>query len=348
MTLGVQPGGSFWEGGLGERLEQVIYIDVLLAAICANFLFDWLLLWATAEVTKTSTTPAAPRRDSVWQRALRPYMLATYGLIGGYGLLRFPVTVALVSAAMLTVTFAPQGTARSLLRLAGTFYVILFVASGAGFALGNMLAYGGKANPAVVQVGAVLALVVTAETGWGVVQRRIWRQRCLVPVEIVLGGRVRLKALVDTGNSLTDPLSRAPVVVVTIGAIRPLFPEAVRDDLDGLVRGDFDRVGGIMLHHVLASRVRLIPFTSLGAENGLLVGFTPDRFRILLPKTIEISRRIVVAVAPQVLDPAGEYQGLLHPGLLEGAAQLEDAPLRARRRRGAAGGGPIQLKVGQP
>jgi len=308
--------------------EQVIYIDVLLAAICANFLFDWLLLWATAEVTKTSTTPLRLLGGTLCGSVhYGLYMLATYGLIGGYGLLRFPVTVALVSAAMLTVTFAPQGTARSLLRLAGTFYVILFVASGAGFALGNMLAYGGKANPAVVQVGAVLALVVTAETGWGVVQRRIWRQRCLVPVEIVLGAeRVRLKALVDTGNSLTDPLSRAPVVVVTIGAIRPLFPEAVRDDLDGLVRGDFDRVGGIMLHHVLASRVRLIPFTSLGAENGLLVGFTPDRFRILLPKTIEISRRIVVAVAPQVLDPAGEYQGLLHPGLLEGAAQLEDAP----------------------
>ncbi|NLN28965.1 MAG: hypothetical protein GX161_12150 [Firmicutes bacterium] len=37
--------------------EQVIYVDVLLAAICANFLFDWLRLWATAEITKTSTTP---------------------------------------------------------------------------------------------------------------------------------------------------------------------------------------------------------------------------------------------------------------------------------------------------
>lgn len=307
----------------------VIYLDVLLAAIGANFLFDWLLLWATAEVTKTPTTRLRLLGGTLCgslHYAL--YLLATYGLIGAYGFLRFPGTVGLVSLAMLAVAFAPQVTARSFFRLAGTFYVILFVSSGAGLALGSLLAYGGQASPVIVQLGAALALLFVAEIGWGIVQRRIWREQYLVPLEITFDGqRVRLTALVDTGNSLTDPITRSPVIVAELGPMRPLFPESVRDDLDELVRGDFGRISGLMIHSEWSARLRLIPFTSLGAESGLLVGFTPDRVRLLRPKAIEISRRVVVGLAPQTLDPAGEYHALLHPELLDGADHVAETNL---------------------
>lgn len=308
---------------------SVIYLDVLLASVGANLLFDWLLLWATAEVTKIPTTRLRLIGGALCGSVhYALYLLATYGLIGAYGILRFPGTVGGVSLAMLAIAFGPQVSVRSLLRLAGTFYVILFVSSGAGLALGSLLAYGGTANPIVVQLGSVGALLLVAEIGWGVLQRRIWRGLFLVPIEIAFGGqRVQITALVDTGNSLTDPITRAPVIVVEFSVIRPLFPEAVRDDVDELIRGDFGRVSSLMTHSLWSSRLRLIPFSSLGSESGMLVGFAPDHIRLLLPSVTEVSRRTVVALAPQTLDPSGEYHALLHPELLDPAVDVPEVPL---------------------
>lgn len=312
-----------------DSAVQVIYLDVLLVPIGVNFLFDWLLLWATAEVTQTRTTRLRLMAGAAlgsFHYAL--YLLSAYGVIGSYAIIRFPITVGLVSLAMLGSTFFAKMKVRRLLGLAGTFYVILCVSAGAGLAAGNLLANGGEPNQVVIQLAAIGALLVVAELGWGVVQRRIWRGLYLVPIEITFDERsVHIMALVDTGNQLTDPITRAPVIVVELGAVRSLFPEALQHDIAELSAGDFSGVTGLLSHSSWSSRIRLIPFTSLGAQNGLLVGFKPDRVRIMLPQIVNVPKRAIIGLAQHVLDRDGQYQALLHPSLLDSAHEELGAAL---------------------
>lgn len=304
-----------------EYPVQVIYLDVLLVPIGANFLFDWLLLWATAEVTKTRTTRLRLLAGALCGTAhYALYLLSAYGAVGLYGLLRFPLTVGVISLAMIGIAFFPTLSPPRLLRLAGTFYVILFVSAGAGLAVGNLLANGGRPSELIIQLAAIGSLLMVAELGWGVVQRRVWRGLYLVPIEITWEERsVNLTALVDTGNNLNDPLTRAPVIVVETDALRPLFPESLWSDVVELAQGDFARVSRLVAHSRWSSRLRLIPFTSLGEENGLLVGFKPDTVRILLPQITNVPRKAIIGLSRHTLDREGQYQALLHPSLLESA-----------------------------
>ena len=59
-----------------------------------------------------------------------------------------------------------------------------------------------------------------------IVQSKALKGKLFVPVSIFIGGKkLDLKALVDTGNSLHDPLSNLPVVIVELDSIKEMLPQ---------------------------------------------------------------------------------------------------------------------------
>lgn len=83
----------------------------------------------------------------------------------------------------------------------------------------------------------------------------------------LLGKRLLLRAMVDSGNLLRDPVSGRGVIVVERTRLEGLLP---RELLEG---------NEWMKHPDLASRVRLIP-TQTATGEGMLLGIRPDRLRI--------------------------------------------------------------------
>jgi len=130
----------------------------------------------------------------------------------------------------------------------------------------------------------------------------------VVPLTLEVGGRrIGLRALLDSGNRLRDPLSREPVLLCSWEAVREAVPEglsaAYREGnpllLAGTGAGDWGR------------RVRLVPALTASGERLLLPGFRPDRIW-LRGKKVE---GLTVAVSPR---PFGDrFQALLPPGLVE-------------------------------
>src|SRR5690606_19097734 len=143
---------------------------------------------------------------------------------------------------MLAIAFAPVPV-RRLARIAGFFYFIALSSGGAGIAAGYALNWGVAGQ----LFAAIAAILVTAELGWGVVQKSIWQRVYHAPLEIVLfGDRVRIDALLDTGNQLKDPIKGSKVVVVEHQAIAPLLPEHLREDMIRLEQGDLNRVNRLL------------------------------------------------------------------------------------------------------
>jgi len=115
------------------------------------------------------------------------------------------------------------------------------------------------------------------------------------------GKSVDLKALVDTGNMLKDPFSGKTVMIAEAGILSPLF--------------DFDvnlLLENIDIETTLPPGFRLIPFSSIGKQNGLLVAFVPEKIII---DNLE-QKNIITALHMGHLSKSGEYNALLNPEAL--------------------------------
>ena len=132
-----------------------------------------------------------------------------------------PLWLVLTPPAMCGAAWAPL--ARSdWLRAIGWTYAATITIGGAVLAL---LTVG---TPAWLVAVAAPALGLSAADWWRhQVSRPLAARRGRVPLRIVAHGRrVRLTALLDSGNRLSDPLTLKPVMVVDAASIQPLMEEA--------------------------------------------------------------------------------------------------------------------------
>ncbi len=298
--------------------KYILYVDVWLLRLGCNFILEYLLLWATASITHTRTKPARlTLASAVGTLHYLLYLLAGLGLIPFYGLLQFFPVIILVSLAMLLITFHPLPT-KKLLSVTGYFYGIGFIAAGAGLA--GAYLFSGGSSP-IFPLGTLISIVtvlVIAELGWGIVHQRMINQVYRVAVEIRCDDiAVKMKALVDTGNNLKDPLNNQPVIIVEQDALKGLLPPEIERVVAEVENGELSALQRLETLEAWQTRIRLIPFNSIGRKNGLLVGFRPDAVKIG-DNPASTNSQPTIAIHPRGLDPHHEYKALIPPTALEG------------------------------
>ena len=114
-------------------------------------------------------------------------------------------------------------------------------------------------------------------------------------------------ALVDTGNTLSDPATGRPVMVAEGERAALLFPKERRpllSDLQDPTLG-LTRLGT----GEWRARFRLLPFRSVGVDRGLLLAVRVDDLEL------DGRRRgpVLVALSPTPVSDGGGYQALVGP-----------------------------------
>lgn len=305
-------------------MVYAVYLDEVLLG---NVLMNFAILWLTARFCLLS--------GSFW----RLVASATFGAVYAVALF-FPVPAYFagipakvgVSLLMLAIAFAPQ-PGRKLGTALVVFYLASFGLGGLVFGLSYFLGGGGFAPglQGFIEVPrgyfwptVVSALVVTwlvGRSGGVFLHRRFIRGLFHVPVKIsIYGKQLTVNALVDTGNQLSDPLTNHPVLVVELDAVRQLLPAELRWILAADADPDFEKVLSGLGDKRWATRLRLIPFQSLGRSSGLLLGFRPDQVEIVYGREVVRVKNVVIAVYQRRLCPEESYRALVNPRLLETAA----------------------------
>lgn len=305
----------------------VVWVDVLIIQIIATFLFDYLLLWATAEVAKVQTTARRLGAASfIGSAYFVLHALSREGIVPYYDVLRLIPVVLLMSTAMLLIAFGPLPW-RRLLVVAAYFYGIGFVSAGAGTVTSFLIGSPTSPDPVAGFVAAGGAILLMAELGWGVVQRRIWQQLYQMPVDVHFGGdSCRVMSLVDTGNRLRDPLTGHPVIVIEQAVLQRLLPANLQPAVEQMEAGDLTAVTRLLASERWSSRFRVIPFSSIGRKHGLMVGFRPDDVRLIVDGRAISVGECILAVCKGPLDPDGTYRALVHPELVQSALAGEQTP----------------------
>lgn len=122
--------------------------------------------------------------------------------------------------------------------------------------------------------------------------------------------QTKIKAIIDTGNFLKDPLTNSPVIVIEKSKLSMFFPAIVLDNISNIINGEDIELGEY------ASRIRVIPFNSLGKENGLLLGVKVEKIEIEYQDVISKFSNVIIGIYNGVLSRSGRYAGLVGMGLI--------------------------------
>ncbi|WP_026476380.1 sigma-E processing peptidase SpoIIGA [Alkaliphilus transvaalensis] len=285
-----------------------------------NFIMNFIILSLTSKFGKTQT------------KKVRLLMASSLGALYAF-VLFFPSLHFLFSMMMkvtcsmliIIIAFSPYRF-KEFFRLLGIFYLITMVFGGAGFALFYFTSFNGIISNGIFYTTNITLKNLMLSCGlayilinfcWGYIQKQLSRDKIYMKVKIQMNGEnVELKGLVDTGNSLKDPLTSHPVMIVEYNAIINLFPESIQAAFIGSKYPNFNEITMLLTNTPWMTRLRFIPFEALGTENGMLVGFKPDS--VLIEKDYEIKNieNIIIAVYSKRLSKSGDYTALLHPDLV--------------------------------
>lgn len=123
--------------------------------------------------------------------------------------------------------------------------------------------------------------------------------------------QTKIKAIIDTGNFLKDPLTNLPVIVIEKSKLSMFFPAIVLDNISSIINGEDIELGEY------ASRIRIIPFNSLGKENGLLLGIKVEKIEIEYQDVISKFSNVIIGIYNGVLSRNGRYAGLVGVGIID-------------------------------
>ncbi|MFZ5647221.1 MAG: sigma-E processing peptidase SpoIIGA [Bacillota bacterium] len=297
----------------------VVYLDKL---FFGNLLVNGVILWSAGRLSQVRA-----RHYRILMGALlgSAYSVALF-LPGADYLFSFYAKFA-VSLLMVGAAFAPVPPRRFILCLS-FFYAVSFALG--GMVMGISYFFSHTAVPGQVNsyfkaisrhlwpglLAGLMLLLASVAVLPRYFKNRQGIEAMKMPVTIHLNGRrVTVKGLVDTGNSLCDPVTGEPVVVVEHSAIKDVLPGPMKE-ADAFA-GDAVSVIESMMNTPWSGRLRLIPFQSLGNDHGILLGIKPDRVEFVKDSRVQKVEKVVIGIHGRRLDAGEGYNALINPSLLE-------------------------------
>ncbi len=193
---------------------------------------------------------------------------------------------------------------RALLKMVLLFFFVSFAMG--GITIGLMYVFGvtGVSANGAFYMGASGYLLVTMTAAAAYLMLRLvadlmkgrrMENRTTDRVNVYLNGRkAALLGLLDTGNFLADPVTGRPVWLMAESVLGELFSSETAAMLR--MESDPQKLMTILADGVLCGRLRLIPYSAVGTEKGMLLGVRPDYIEIMKEGEMEMREDIILGV----------------------------------------------------
>lgn len=125
---------------------------------------------------------------------------------------------------------------------------------------------------------------------------------------------ININALVDTGNSLIEPLSNKPVIVAEYSVLKDVLPQKLVEIYENKRESNLMEIVSAISEDNLRKNMRVIPFKSVGNEKGMMIGFIAESVKI----KDNIIKKPVIGICRFNLSRNGLYSALISPKHLGG------------------------------
>ena len=284
---------------------MTIYLDIV---FLENALMNYIILYATGFVQK--------RKMKNFKLIISSVLGALYAIISYLKIIPIYSTLfmkILLSVIMIYVAFNNEN-AKQLLKNLLLFYLASFVIGGCALAMLYMISPKRVSFQNGVLVGTypMKITLIAGLVGFFIIQysfslnkRQMKIKDLLCELEIVVNNKkVKMKGYIDSGNTLKDPISKKPVIIVE----REVMQESV--DVNKLIGGDENL------------KIRLIPFKSIGKQNGMLIGIRPEYVKIKYNENQIITKKVIIGIYDKKISK--NYSALIGLEILEGGRENEN------------------------
>ncbi len=122
------------------------------------------------------------------------------------------------------------------------------------------------------------------------------------------GKEQTLRAMIDTGNLLKDPITNSPVIIIEKNKLLNILPKEILENTEKIINGKYEFSNEYLKY---ASRFRVLPFSSLGKQNGMLLGFKVDKVEAEINDEEIIREDAIVGIYDKKLSNKNQYEGLI-------------------------------------
>ena len=294
---------------------MTIYLDVvLLENLCMNY----IILFATGYIMKI--------KMKQWRILISSLIGGIYSIVAYLEILPIYSNLfmkIILSIIMVYFAYNAKGV-KILSKQLLIFYLTSFVFGGCAFALlyfikpKNILikngVYVGTYPLKIVLLGGIVGFIVT-HIAFKIVKNKLKKKDMIYTATIKIGEKeTTLTAMLDTGNLLRDPISKIPVVVVEREKLYDILPAELLNNVENLVGGEQTKKIEEIEEKEYLTKLRIIPFSSIGRKNGLLIGIKADTITIQ-KEEIETRKNVIIGIFPEKL--SNNYSALFGLDLLE-------------------------------
>lgn len=304
---------------------MTVYLDVIWLL---NLLFDSLLLYLTAIFLK---------------RSIRIWRLLAGGFIGSLIILlsftpvsafsNHPISKMIFSVLMVLTVFGYRRWryfVKGLLTLyfatfslggilIGVHYFIQFDSELTTKVLvSNVRGFGDPISWMFVLIGFPIAWHFSKTKVETMEMAKIQFEQIVSVVLTIDQAKYVFKGLVDSGNQLYDPLTKMPVMFVSVKNHEGMLPETI---IKLATEGEAILMDNAEIPNEWQSRLRIVPCRVVGQEHQLIVALKPDSISIIKDEEEYFYDKGLVSFTMQELSADGAFECIVHPKMLTGRKQ---------------------------
>jgi len=292
---------------------MTLYIDLILLE---NIIMNYIIILATGMICRVEIKHIKVLLSSVLGAI---YAILVY--VVDLQIYTSQVTKVLIAMCMVYIAFSPINI-KVLLKQLLIFYLTSFCFGGAAYYLLHNI------NPNLIQsvngvlkgtypikitiLGGILGFFVI-NISFKNIKSKLTKKDILYDVEIFYKEKSsNIKVILDTGNLLVDPITKIPVLIVEADKLKNIIPNEILSNMkDALHNNSFDEID-----KDVKVRCSIIPFSSIGRNNGIIIGFRPDYIKIYTEEQEEVRKKVIVGIYNNKIAKNGLYSGLIGLNLL--------------------------------
>lgn len=284
-----------------------IYIDIV---FLENLIMNSIIIYATSIILKIK-----PKLIRVVTSSAIGSIYAIISYVTELSIYTSIISKGILAIVMVYIAFNPQNM-KNMWKQLLIFYLTSFVFGGVALYLiyfikpqdvfiKNGIFVGDYALKAIF-LGAIIAFIII-KISIKIVKTKINAKDMFCKIRIKLNGKeIETKAMIDTGNLAKEPITNTPVVIVESSLLEKVLPKEILNSIDNILAGKLD---GVKEEYI--SRLRCIPFSSLGKQNGMLLGIKADEIVVEKEEESKISKNVIIGVYERSLTKRGEYRALI-------------------------------------
>lgn len=279
-----------------------MYADVI---FIENLIINYIILYLTKRFSRSNTNNA----KLIFSSALGALyvILIFFSLPNIIYSLTFKIIISIL---MVAIAFG-FNRFHEFIRVLSIFYLVSFIIGGTAFAL----IYVVNIDIRQIIIAALFFAILLTYIGWGYISKKNIESNTLYKLHIEMDNKVRdVKAILDTGNTLHDPISNYPVAIVEYDAVKELLPEKLKNVFDSMGNESIFEMTKAVDDDKWLKRLRLVPFNSIGNDSGILIGFIPDN--LVVEGYRKSQKNAIVGIYFKKLNETSDYEALIGTELL--------------------------------